>query len=90
MPDANGELQPVGLAALMGGYEHYWSAGSRRTRSTAWRRQQDEDYYADSSTRNSITARSIFIYWFLPDRAWAGVEYLYGRREVFDGEGRQG
>ena len=22
-------------------------------------------------------------YWFLKDRAWVGVEYLHGRREVF-------
>ena len=23
------------------------------------------------------------LYWFLGDRAWTGVEYLYGSREVF-------
>ena len=25
LPDANGQLQPVGLTGLMGGYEHFWS-----------------------------------------------------------------
>jgi hypothetical protein len=25
------------------------------------------------------------VYWFLPDRAWIGGEYLYGRREVRNG-----
>ena len=26
------------------------------------------------------------LYWFLPDRAWAGVEYLHGGREVMGGQ----
>ena len=27
-----------------------------------------------------------YIYWFLPNRAWAGVEYLHGRREIVSGD----
>ena len=45
----------------------------------------DEDYYADDFNTDLDYGAINLLYWFLPDRAWAGVEYLYGRRQVFDG-----
>ena len=86
VPDANGELQPVGINALMGGYEHYWSSSV-----------SSNAVYSVASVPTRTTTPTTFnkhldygavnlLYWFLPDRAWAGVEYLYGRREVFGGE----
>ena len=45
----------------------------------------DEDYYADDFNKDLDYGAVNLLYWFLPDRAWAGVEYLYGRRQVFDG-----
>ena len=87
VPDANNQLHAVGLNAFMGGYEHFWSSryssnadlqrgdGAGRSRSTPTR-----------STSASTTEPSNLLYWFLPDRAWVGVEYLYGRREVMGGD----
>ena len=46
----------------------------------------DKDYYPDSFNKHLDYGAVNLLYWFLPDRAWAGVEYLYGRREVFGGE----
>ena len=85
VPDANGELQPVGLVAWMLGYEHYWSAQLSSNAVYSVASAPDEDYYADTFNKDLNYGAVNLIYWFLPDRAWAGVEYLYGRREVFDG-----
>jgi hypothetical protein len=30
------------------------------------------------------------LYWFLGDRAWTGVEYIYGHREVYGAEPADG
>jgi hypothetical protein len=85
VPDANGELAPVGLYALMGGYEHYWSSRFSSNAVYSVVSAPDEDYYADDFNERLDYGAVNLLYWFLPDRAWFGIEYLYGRREVFDG-----
>ncbi len=86
VPDETGQLRAVGLTAIMGGYEHYWS--SRATSNVVYSVTQveDHDYYAASFNKQLDYAAFNFIYWFLPNRAWAGIEYLYGNREVFGGD----
>ena len=42
----------------------------------------DEDFYPDTFNKRLDYGAVNLLYWFLPNRAWAGVEYLYGRREV--------
>ena len=73
----------------MGGYEHFWAErwstngvysvgdGRRTSRSTP-----------DDVNRRLTYGAINLLYWFLGDRAWTGVEYLYGRREVFGGDPR--
>ena len=46
----------------------------------------DETYYRPALNRQLDYGAVNLLYWFLPDRAWAGVEYLYGRRQVIGGE----
>ena len=46
----------------------------------------DEPYYAATFNKELNYGAVNLLYWFLPDRAWAGVEYLYGRREVVGGD----
>ena len=46
----------------------------------------DEPYLADTLNKQLDYGAVNLLYWFLPDRAWAGVEYLYGRREVVGGD----
>ena len=86
VPDATGQLRTVGLTAFTGGYEHFWT--SRASSHGVYSRGQveDQDYYADTFNKQLDYAAINFIYWFLPNRAWAGVEYLYGGREVFGGD----
>ncbi len=89
VPDQNGKLQPVGLVAWMLGYDHYWSDRLTTNAVYSVAATPDEDYYADTVNKELDYGAINLIYWFLPERAWVGVEYLYGRREVFDGgEGR--
>ncbi len=87
MPDASGQLQAVGLVACHGRLRALLVLPvSSRTSSSARRRRTTEDYYAaDFNKRLDYVAVNL-LYWFLPGRAWAGVEYLYGDREVFGGQ----
>jgi hypothetical protein len=85
VPDFNGELQPVGLNAWLFGYEHYWSSRWSTNAVYSVASTADEDYYSPSVNKDLDYGAANLLYWFLPKRAWAGVEYLYGRREVFDG-----
>jgi hypothetical protein len=85
VPDFNGELQPVGLVAWMFGYEHYWSDRWSSNAVYSVASTADEDYYSASFNKDLDYGAVNLIYWFLPNRAWTGVEYLYGRRQVFDG-----
>ncbi len=85
VPDFNGELQPVGLNAWLFGYEHYWSSRWSTNAVYSVASSADEDYYSPSVNKDLDYGAANLLYWFLPKRAWAGVEYLYGRREVFDG-----
>ena len=84
VPDVNGELQPVGLTALMGGYEHYWSSTLTSNAVFSVTTTPDEPYYSSTFNKELNYGAVNLLYWFLPDRAWAGVEYLYGRREVVE------
>ena len=85
VPDFNGELQPVGLSAWMFGYEHYWSDRLSSNGVYSVASSADKDYYSAEFNKDLDYGAVNLIYWFLPNRAWAGVEYLYGRRQVFDG-----
>lgn len=86
VPDGNGELRAVDLVAFTGGYEHYWSP--RVSSNAVYSRGSipDESYYQDTFNKQLDYGAINLLYWFLPDRAWAGVEYLYGRRELVGGD----
>ena len=86
VPDASGALQPVGLSAIMGGYNHYWSDNVESNAVFSVTTVPDESFYADTFNKEINYGAVNLLYWFLPGRAWAGVEYLYGRREVVGGQ----
>jgi len=86
VPDANNELQPLGLTALTVGYDHYWTPRLSSNAVYARAAANDEPYLS-ATLNKELDYRSVnLLYWFLPGRAWAGVEYLYGRREIVGGE----
>jgi hypothetical protein len=82
VPDANGVLQPVGLTGIMGGYEHFWHPRVSTNAVLSQATTPNKDYYPADFNKDLDYAAVNLLYWFLKDRAWAGVEYLHGRREV--------
>ena len=85
IPDPTGALHSVGGIAFMGGYEHFWTQRWSSNAVYSVADTQDEDFYNSSITKRLNYGAINLLYWFLGDRAWTGVEYLYGRREVFGG-----
>ena len=86
VPDETGQLRTVGLTAFTAGYEHFWSARLSSHAVYSVGQVEDQDYYADDFNKQLDYSAVNLIYYFLPNRAWVGVEYLYGRREVFGGD----
>jgi hypothetical protein len=86
VPDASGHLQAVGVVGFMGGYEHFWSDRWSSNGVYSLAEISDEDFYEDSFNKRLDYAAVNLLYWFLKDRAWTGIEYLYGSREVFGGD----
>ena len=86
VPDENGRLHAVAGNAYMGGYEHFWSERWSTNATYSVTDTVDEDFYTSSVNKRLNYGAVNLLYWFLGDRAWTGVEYLYGRRETF-GEG---
>ena len=86
VPDANGELAPLNVTAFTGGYEHFWTSRVSSHAVYSVVGSADEPYYASSFNKQLDYGAVNTLYWFLPDRAWVGVEYLYGRRETVDGQ----
>jgi hypothetical protein len=90
VPNENGDLHAVRVAAVMGGYEHFWASrwSSNAVYSTG---EADEQPFYPADFNRQLTYGAInLLYWFLGERAWMGVEYLYGRREVFGEEPNSG
>jgi hypothetical protein len=83
VPDENGQLHAVGGVALMGGYEHFWLDRWSTNAVFSVADTHDEAFYTESVNKKLTYGAVNLLYWFLGDRAWTGVEYLYGKREVF-------
>ena len=88
VPDSNDQLQAPPLHAFMGGYEHYWDDRLSSNAVFSQAATPKKDFYPPDANEQLDYAAVNLLYWFIKDRAWAGVEYLHGRREVFaDGTG---
>jgi len=85
VPDTQNDLHAIGGYAWMVGYEHFWTSvwSTNATYSNA--DTTDEDFYTSAINRQINYGAVNLLYWFLGDHGWMGVEYLYGRREVFGG-----
>lgn len=83
-PDANGDLEAVTTAAVLASYEHHWSAAYRSTVVYSWA-------HGDLPSGTPLTASETLQYyaanliWQFDERAWTGIEYLYGTNATFDG-----
>ena len=83
VPDEIGRLQAVPVSAYMAGYEHFWAEkwSSNAVASSGF--VPEEPFYTSDLNRQLDYLSANLLYWFLGDRAWMGVEFLYGKREVF-------
>jgi hypothetical protein len=83
VPDDAGKLHAVAGSALMGGYEHFWNERWSTNAVYSVADTNDEAFYGSSVNKRLTYGAVNLLYWFLGDRAWTGVEYIYGKREVF-------
>jgi hypothetical protein len=83
-PDASGNLEAIDVLAGMVGYEHHWSD---KWRSTVTYSLGEGDLPAGvpGATVEQLEYLAANLIWQFSDRAWAGVEYLFGSREDQDG-----
>jgi hypothetical protein len=83
-PDANGELEAVPTLGILGAYQHFWSDEYRSTLAYSWG-EGDLPDGAPAESNEQLTYLAANLIWQFTDRAWAGIEYLYGSRDTFDG-----
>lgn len=81
--DTAGNLETVDVTAAMIGYEHHWSAEWRSTVTYSWG-QGDLPAGAASDSVETLEYATANLIWQFSDRAWTGVEYLYGSRTDLD------
>ncbi len=83
--DASNQLRAVRAVGTMAGYEHFWSERFSSNVVYAIAVANDSEVPMQSNRRLDYASTN-FLWWFVRDRAWAGVEYLYGRRELTSGD----
>ena len=83
VPDENGQLHAVRALAFMGGYEHFWAEKWSTNAVYSVGTAEDQPFFTSDSNRRLHYGAVNLLYWFLGDRGWVGIEYLFGEREVF-------
>ena len=90
VPDDNGRLHAVAGNAYMAGYEHFWTERWSTNAVYSITDTVDEPFYTSALNKQLTYGAVNLLYWFLGDRAWTGVEYIYGQRKVFGDDGANG
>jgi len=85
-PDANGDLEAIPTLGLLGSYEHHWCPEYRSTIGYSWGDADVPDGAPPTTTSEEVSYGWANLIWQFCDRAWTGVEYLYGSRQTFDDE----
>jgi hypothetical protein len=82
-PDANGNLDAVEAFAVMGAYQHAWSDEWRSNATYSWAKGNLPGG-VPATTTESVSYLAVNLIWQFCDKAWCGVEYLYGSNETQD------
>jgi hypothetical protein len=90
VPDFDGRLHAAQAVAYMAGYEHFWASRWSTNAVYSFGDADEQPFYTDEVNRSLTYGAVNLLWWFLGDRGWMGVEYLYGRREVFGVEPNSG
>ena len=83
--DESGTLRPIDAVGVVASYDHAWSGRFTSNASYGWASVDTSGERTADPTRSGTYATANLLWWFLPDRAWFGGEYLFGRREVASG-----
>ena len=83
VPDFDGRLHAVQAVAFMAGYEHFWATRWSTNAVYSFGDAEEQPFYTEDVNRSLTYGAVNLLWWFLGDRGWMGVEYLYGKREVF-------
>jgi len=83
-PDANGDLEAVTVAGILGSFEHHWSEKYRSTLMYSWA-EGDLPAGAPPTTSERLQYVALNLIWQFSDRAWTGIECLHGTNDTFDG-----
>jgi hypothetical protein len=84
-PDADGDLEAIETFAALVSYQHHWSDAYRSTLAYTWAEGDLPDGVPSTSTEE-LQYLAANLIWQFSRRAWAGIEYLDGSRDTFDGE----
>jgi hypothetical protein len=82
-PDVNGHLEAIEVFAVMGGYQHAWSDQLRSNATWSWVKG-NLPAGAPPETSEKLSYLAVNLVWQFCDKAWCGVEYLYGSNDTFD------
>jgi hypothetical protein len=85
VPDANGDLEAVEVLAALVAYQHHWSEEYRSTVAYSWG-EGDLPAGSPPTGTDELQYLAANLIWQFSDRAWAGIEYLFGSRDTFDDE----
>jgi hypothetical protein len=82
--NANNNLIPIDVIALMGSYQHYWTPEYRSTVVYSWAAGTNTPTNLPGDTTKRTEYLAVNFIWQFNPKAWTGVEYLYGARDTVD------
>ena len=82
-PDASGNLEAIGVFAILGSYQHHWTDEHRSTIGYSWA-GADLPSGAGATAGERVEYFFANVIWQFADRAWTGFEYLYGSFDTND------
>jgi hypothetical protein len=82
-PDASGNIQAVEVFAVTGAYQHHWTDEWRSNVTYSWAKGNLPGGVPVTTTE-SVSYLAVNLIWQFCDKAWCGVEYLYGSNESQD------
>jgi hypothetical protein len=82
--DASGDLEAIETIGIMAAYQHFWSDELRSTATYSWV-EGDIPSGAPTTSSEELSYLAANVIYQFADRAWVGLEYLYGTNELVDG-----
>ena len=75
----------ISILGILASYQHHWSEQFRSTVAYSWGEADVPRGAPGATTTEETSYLAANLIWQFADRAWAGIEYLRGTRQTFDG-----